>query len=337
MLPPQLSAAIGAAAQGVPAKDIARSVQALTARYRGESQAGGRAIRSDVDVLAYLSYRLPATYAAVAAALAATAARRPGWGPGTLLDLGAGPGTAMWAAAELWPSVEAITLVETDPRMVATGRRLAQASSNRAIRDARWCEADMSAGGELPHCEMVVAAYSLGELPSARLGEVAKRLWGVCQDTLVVIEPGTPSGFATVRAIRDLLRTEGAQTVAPCPHQDACPMDDGRWCHFSERLERSRLHRATKGTTLAYEDEKYSYVALSRTPGSPIDARVVGHPRTQSGRVSLDLCTAAGLRSEMVSRRDRDRYRIAQRARWGSALNQPDRADERQSRRLPST
>ena len=329
MLPPQLAAAIGAAVQGVPTRELARSVQSLTARYRGESRADGRAIRSDVDVLAYLSYRLPATYAAVAAALAATAARRPEWRPRTLLDVGAGPGTAMWAAAETWPSLEAIILVESDPHMVAAGKRLVKASPKPAVREARWCTADMAVATELPHGELVIAAYSLSELAPTRTTEVIARLWDVCQDTFVIVEPGTPQGFATVRAGRDLLRAAGAYIPAPCPHDDVCPMADGRWCHFSERLERSRLHRATKGTALAYEDEKYSYVALSRTPGSPIDARVVGHPRTQPGRVSLDLCTADGLRSVMVSRRDRDQYRAAQRARWGSALNQPDRAAER--------
>ena len=98
-------------------------------------------------------------------------------------------------------------------------------------------------------------------------------------------------------------------------------MAGGQWCHVAVRLERSRLHRTAKGAALAYEDEKYSYVAMSREPGSPIGARVIGHPRPQHGRIDLDLCTPDGLRAETVNRRDRDRYRLAQRARWGSAID----------------
>ena len=105
-------------------------------------------------------------------------------------------------------------------------------------------------------------------------------------------------------------------------------MAGGQWCHFAVRLERSRLHRAAKGAALAYEDEKYSYVAMSRHPGLPIEARVIGHPRARHGHVDLDLCTPDGLRLEMVSRSDRDRYRRAQRLRWGSALDLDTTNDE---------
>jgi len=48
---------------------------------------------------------------------------------------------------------------------------------------------------------------------------------------------------------------------------------------------------------------------------------VIGRPRAGHGHVALELCTPDGLRSTTVSRRDRELYRTAQRARWGSALD----------------
>jgi ribosomal protein RSM22 (predicted rRNA methylase) len=321
MLPGNLNAAMTQMLHGVPANTLARSVQVLSARYRGEGLPDRRAVRSDTDVLAYLSYRLPATYAAVTAALMATAERRPDLRPMSMIDAGAGPGTAMWAAAAVWPSLEVFMLVENDPRMIVAGKRLAMEAAQATIRDARWLPADLAAEPDLPRADVVVAAYSIGEIASSRFEMVVARLWDACADTLVVVEPGTPRGFATVRAVRDSLRSEGASILAPCPHQDACPMAGEQWCHFAIRLERSRLHRAAKGAALAYEDEKFSYVAMSRHPGRPIDARVIGHPRARHGHVDLDLCTPDGLRSEMVSRSDRDRYRLAQRVRWGSAID----------------
>jgi ribosomal protein RSM22 (predicted rRNA methylase) len=321
MLPGELNAAIAPMLHGVPAKSLARSARALSSHYRGEDRRDRRAVSSETDVLAYLTYRLPATYAAVTAALVATAERRPDLRPRSVLDAGAGPGTAMWATAEVWPSVETFVLVENDPRMIAAGRGLATDASNAAIRDARWLPADLAAEPDLPRVDVVIAAYSLGELGPARLPAAVARLWDACADTLIVVEPGTPRGFATVRSVRDMLRVETASILAPCPHQDACPMAGGQWCHFAVRLERSRLHRATKGAALSYEDEKYSYIAMSRTPGLPIAARVIGHPRARHGRIDLDLCTPDGLNAETVSRSDRDRYRLAQRARWGSAID----------------
>jgi ribosomal protein RSM22 (predicted rRNA methylase) len=62
---------------------------------------------------------------------------------------------------------------------------------------------------------------------------------------------------------------------------------------------------------------------MSRTAGLPIAARVIGHPRTQPGRIALDLCTPDGLRHLTVGRRDGGLYRAAHRARWGSLLHVP--------------
>lgn len=327
MLPAELNAGVERMLHGVPAKVLAQSAQALTAQYRGGPRAGRRAVRSERDVLAYLTYRMPATYAAVAAALAATAERHPDLQPRSVLDIGAGPGTVMWAATEIWPSIESFVLVERDHAMIDAGMSLTAEASVAAIRDARWLDADLLADPELPRSDLVIAAYSLGELSPARLQQVVARLWAACADTFVVVEPGTPRGFAAVRAVRDTLRAQGSSILAPCPHQDACPMAGGRWCHFAVRLERSRLHRTAKGAALAYEDEKYSYVAVAREPGAPIAARVIGHPRTGHGHIDLDLCTPDGLRAETVNRRDRDRFRRAQRARWGSAFDAPNRGE----------
>ena len=55
---------------------------------------------------------MPATYAATRAVFARVTEAMPGFAPLGLLDVGAGPGTAAWAARDAWPSLGAITLIE---------------------------------------------------------------------------------------------------------------------------------------------------------------------------------------------------------------------------------
>jgi ribosomal protein RSM22 (predicted rRNA methylase) len=107
--------------------------------------------------------------------------------------------------------------------------------------------------------------------------------------------------------------------IAPCPAETACPIADPDWCHFAARVERSSLHRRVKGGELGYEDEKFSYVALARQPVDLPAARIVRHPHHYPGLIEIETCTAAGLRFERITKRDRDRFRAARKAAWGEA------------------
>src|SRR5580700_3894579 len=89
-------------------KNMANVAAGLSTRYRTKpEQASGEGafLRSQADVLAYTAYRMPATFAAVYATLVEIHLRRPDWHPRTLLDVGSGPGTAMWATSEIWPEL----------------------------------------------------------------------------------------------------------------------------------------------------------------------------------------------------------------------------------------
>lgn len=70
---------------------------------------------------------------------------------------------------------------------------------------------------------------------------------------------------------------------------------------------------------MGFEDEKYSYVIASRQPPSQTLGRVLRHPQIRSGHVRLELCEGEGLGNEIVTRRDRDRYKLARRVRWGDS------------------
>ncbi|HMQ35400.1 MAG TPA: small ribosomal subunit Rsm22 family protein [Chloroflexaceae bacterium] len=315
-LPHLLRLALERELRGRAGPDLARGAADLSARYR---RSGG----GPVDPAAYAAARMPATYAATFAALGALAAALPGFAPRSLLDAGAGTGAALWAAQATWPGLETAELVEGSQAMLELGSRLA-ARGGGAVARARWARADLTSPapwGGGPR-DLVTAAYVLGELPEGARPALVDRLWSAAAGALLLVEPGTPRGWATIRAAREQLRAAGAQIVAPCPHQGACPMPadpEADWCHFARRLPRLRAHREAKGAERGFEDEKYAYLAVARRPGELALARILRHPLARPGRVELALCTRDGLRSQTVTRADRGAWPLARDLAWGDA------------------
>lgn len=326
----ELRAALDDALAALPAKRLATVAADLSLRYRAGTPAqNGSFARSRDDIAAYAAVRLPATYAATYAALRQVRERLPAWVPATLADIGAGPGTAMWAAVAVWPDLARITLVEREAEMIAFGQRLAAEASRAAVQQATWIKADLLGTWDSAPHDLVITSYVLGELPEPQHAVFIQRLWERTAGTLVLIEPGTPAGFARIRQARHQLIAAGAHTVAPCPHDLPCPMLDDNWCHFSQRVARSRLHRQVKGGDLGFEDEKFAFAAMSRLMPEPIRGRVIRHPQVQKGHIDLELCTPEqGIQRTIVTRKDRVRFRQARDLRWGAALPMADEQGE---------
>ncbi len=267
-------------------------------------------MRTRAGVAAYLAYRAPATFAAAAAVFRQVALQRPAWRPQSLLDVGAGPGVAAWAALEQWPSLSDVTLVEIEPAMLGAGREL--------LPEGRWVTGDLwSARGP---ADLVVVSYVLGEL--ADPGSAGGYLFDETGDTIAFVEPGTPAGYRRILDARAAVITEDGHTVAPCPHDLRCPLAPDDWCHFAARLPRSRLHRRAKGADLGWEDEKFSYAVLSRHPVTPAAARIIRRPQPRSGYVELVTSESDGaVRERRIAKSAGDAYKQARKAGWGDALD----------------
>ncbi|NLV91688.1 MAG: rRNA methyltransferase [Firmicutes bacterium] len=318
-IPLSLEAALESELSSVSSKDLAKVVTDLSERYRAKgSSKRGKLLQSSQDITAYAAFRLPATYAAVYAALEQVREGQPGWQPQTLMDVGAGPGTVMWAAAAVWPSLQQVSSLERESAMIALGKRLAEHSEHSALKQANWRQVDLTTEWDAASADLVTASYVLNELTQADRRSLVNKLWSLTETVLVVIEPGTPEGFAAIREVREQLAGEGARIAAPCPHSGACPMTEPDWCHFSQRIARSQLHRRVKSGTLSYEDEKFSFVAASKIPGEEIPGRILRHPQIRKGHIRLVSCTPEGLKEEVVSRRDRALFRQARNLQWGS-------------------
>ena len=318
-LPPLLRRAIDRALDGVAVADLAAAAAALSQRYREERRDGAFYVASRRDALAYVAVRLPATYTAVRASFDAIAEARPDFVPKTMLDIGAGPATALWAAADCWPALADALLVEASPLLRACGEELA-AKAELPTMIWRIANVGSDAIDDAPR-DLVTLAYVLNELAPNVRQSALERLWRATADTLVIVEPGTPAGWQRILAARRQLIESGAHVVAPCPHAHECPLQPPDWCHFARRVARSRLHRQAKGAEVPWEDEKFSYVAVSRRPAPAAGVRVIARPRKASGRVTLKLCRPDGSAGEQLfSRRDGELFKHAARSDWGSSL-----------------
>ncbi|CAO5185256.1 ribosome assembly protein METTL17/RSM22, mitochondrial [Frankia sp. AiPs1] len=328
--------AAAADGEGGPRRDLARAYRELSARYRGGSDTPDDSALTDRHVQAYLAARLPATLAASRAVLVELAERRPLWQPASLLDLGAGPGPAMWAALETFAGITRIDLVERSSRMIGAGQRLAShattatataattvtdvgAGAATALRSARWHRGAAQAPPPVDDADLTLASYLLGELPADERGPALAAWWHATNGALVLIDTGTPDGYARILAARAALLADGATITAPCPSDGPCPLPAGDWCHFSRRVERSAAHRALKDADLGHEDEKFAYLVASRGEPAHAAGRVLRAPRAHSGHVRLVLCTSDGRGETVVARSRRDEFRWARRARWGDA------------------
>jgi ribosomal protein RSM22 (predicted rRNA methylase) len=321
-LPPDLRAALDALATGVSRKDLAARAAAQSQNYR--SGGGSHDIRSRDDGLAYAFVRMPATYAAAIAVLNALREVCDAT-PRSLLDIGAGPGTAAFAATRAFPSLADIDLMESNAEMRALGAALLAQSEQPALRAASYI-AQPARDASLPSADLVTASYVAGEVAPAERTAFARSLWAATAQALIVIEPGTPAGYERIMEIRSLLIAEGAHVAAPCPHDKACPLTAPDWCHFAQRLPRSRDHLQVKGVAVPFEDEKFSYVVLMRSRPPRIDARVLSPPVVTKGAVTAKLCTADGIVHDIAARRDGATYRRYKSWRWGDAV---ERQDER--------
>jgi ribosomal protein RSM22 (predicted rRNA methylase) len=320
--PPALTLGLEALLEGVPRKELVAAAQKMSAGYRqGETS---QPITTPLAASAYAVARMPATFAACAAVFARLAEVMPAFAPVSLLDVGAGTGAASWAAVTEWRGIADVTMLDRNPALRALARRLVGPQAGPLVK-AEILGGDLSA--EKPKADLVVASYVLAELPQEQVASVARELWQSTNSALALIEPGTPDGFARIRAARTALIEAGAHVAAPCTHDNACPMrsvgesrsdknkvDD--WCHFSQRLPRSRDHMLLKDATVPFEDERYCYVAVTREKVAK-GARILAPPLQAKPGLTFKLCDETGLHARFVATRDKDEYRRVRKLGWG--------------------
>lgn len=299
------------------------AVEQMTTSYKEASGHGNRLVTDRCAVLAYAATRMPATFGAVSSAIDAALQTLDGADAAsisTVLDIGAGTGAATLAACTCLPGEVSVTAIEREKEMIAIGQKLT------ADCNVTWEQADAAAYvrrlAEMGvSYDMVIASYMTNELTDEVRRALFADLWKITGKLLVIIEPGTKVGSAILRNARRPFSELGAAVCAPCPSITECPLSEDDWCHFTCRVARSKLHKALKGGDVPYEDEKFSYLALTRLPFVPAENRVLRHPQKEAGRITLTLCSPDGWNIKTVTKRDKAAFSAARKADAGDSLS----------------
>ena len=210
-IPDELSRSIEVLVKGIPLSELSRSSKELSGAYRGiEGSSGIAMLASDRQRLAYLYTRLPATYAVIHKVLNEI----PGLNIESMADVGAGPGTGMWAAADVFPLLKEVILYERDPHFIELSKKISGALESFK---KTWVQADLEKIEKIAPQDLILASYFLGEIPNAKRDPVLLKLWAATQKVLVIIEPGTPKGFEDILRMREFFQEHGAHLIAPVP------------------------------------------------------------------------------------------------------------------------
>lgn len=273
---------------------------ATTSMYQHQTKKLGPKLYNGLGALAYATARLPSTYAAVRNVFhrLKISRRYDGWEPHSMLDFGAGPGTAAWAAHSVWSSSPLqVTAVEISSSMADIGYEilkdvkqamslegstkdtgaLQEQNSGLQQLDIRWRPFLPRDQKRMATYDICIASYSLNEIDNkVERHRLLQKLMHSCREYLVLIEPGTPHGFSTIEESRRYILSVSKKlgipfhVASPCPHDGACPLASARsWCHFSQRHLRTDEQRiAVKSLTGKAPrntyNERFSYVILKR-------------------------------------------------------------------------
>ena len=317
-LPAAFSDVLEAEISDLGHRAVRQSIDDLATFYRDSKtaeHAKGSPAHTRASCAAYMASRAPATFA-ILSDLLITNAEEAGFSEAqTMIDLGAGPGTATWSAMSCLPNLVSFTQVEPNPHF----SRLAYAVASRLQKteSITFRHQHLNQLSEDECHDLVVASYVLNEIPGSDVTAIIDKLWRVADGALIIVEPGSPLGFQRIVQVRTALIALGAHIIAPCPNSKPCPIAENDWCHFSMRIPQTQRQVVTSLKPRDFNDEKFTYLIASRQPGNRAPARLIRRPILGKGHVHLDLCEEGEVRRHTITRRDGPAYKDARKVRWG--------------------
>lgn len=277
--------------------------------------------------------------------------RLRGWQPGgrrrlkTVLDWGCGSGVASRRVVEFFgpESFESLTVWDHSP----LAADFATEATRRAFPKLDVSQATPGFLSAIEVVGLLVVSHVLNELPPEELD--ALRLLAKRAEAILWVEPGTHEISRKLGTLREELRASGFRVLAPCTHENECPMfaigNERHWCHFfapppSEIFADSNWVKFGHRAGIDLRSLPYAFIALDRQalpavapesdpaqgmspaaePGDEVTeplpdlSRIIGRPEHFKPYARWLNCDAAGLTElELPKRSDPGLYKQLER------------------------
>ncbi len=315
-IPELLENAIEQKIKNVKLAELKQCANNLSEKYMKQERTGDTLLNTEIEALAYAIMRMPATYGAVYTALKNTLERIDS-NIQSVLDIGAGTGAATWAISDLLESNN-IRCFEREQVMLELGKSFM--SQNLELRDVSWEYADIVKDNLDVKADLVVTSYMLNEIRPEERKNVIHKLIESSNQIILIVEPGTPEGFKNIKEVQKIAIENGLHIVAPCTFQGICPLPDDDWCHSIVRMERTKLHKLLKDAELSYEDEKFSYIVISKEKCDNSGIRILRHPIIEKGKITLKVCHNGNIEKMVVTKKDKELFKNVKKKKCGDNI-----------------
>ena len=311
MLPPNIQSQLEDFAKHVSLDYLKSRVERFQDRYQNPETKKQDPITDEISALAYALCRMPATYTVADKIISEFLNYKDSTNIKTCLDVGSGTGAIILALQEMLEN-PIITGLERNPHMAALAKELSP--------QTRYINQDIRSFKTEEQYDLVTIAYVLNEIPSDDRKGILKTLWDITNDSLIIIETGTPRGFGVILEARDFIVKQGGYILAPCTHAFECPLSNNsdRWCHFEKRVARTKLHKDLKQDAVrGYEDEPYSYLIATKLK-SDLSQKNRLISRVHGEKIlSAELCTHEGTIKTITRSKRHDDYKALKKSEWG--------------------
>jgi ribosomal protein RSM22 (predicted rRNA methylase) len=284
---------------------------------------------------AYTSYFLPANIQKIHTPLRGLALHPDGLFANAklrILDIGSGPGTAIFGVMEFFSGLDnppelKFTAVDQVPENLTEAERLFAVYRNatRLHASLRTVRATIERVENLPgeYFDVIVLSNVLNELIPYDEEKISRRislLNDICSRLLVdegsciIIEPALRETSRDMLKVRDGLLECGFRPYAPCFFRGKCPalMNPKDWCHEDVPWTPPPLVRKIDRLTGLRKDSlKFSYLVMRKDAFSLSAVygkntfRIVSEPLVSKGKVEFYVCGPGGRR--LLTRFDKDK------------------------------
>lgn len=292
-------------------KDLKNAALNLSKRYMESERTGETFLRTNLDTIAYSVIRMPATYSAIRTCLEKVLEVYD-FDIKSVLDIGSGTGAAEWACNDLF-DVKDIVCLEREKDMRDISKKYFSFDEN--LKNVKFIESDILKEDLSVKKDLCILSYIINELSVENRLKVIDKVLKSAGKVLLIVEPGTPEGFNNIKEIRDYAYNKGYKIIAPCTgFCGRCDIPSDDWCASSVRVQRTKIHKYLKDAEIGFEDEKFSYVAIS-TEDIDFDnitnkRRILRHPKIENGRVIVKTCLNGEIKEDVITKKNKEDFKV---------------------------